>query len=86
MTQPNHTELQRDMGRMEATLEALEKAVTQGFEDIKSDMRVMRADIAELKLAEGKRGAVERFAAVIGGVVGSIITLAVSVIAGHFWK
>jgi hypothetical protein len=73
MSPPNHTDLSRDMGRVEASLEALEKVVLQGFEDIKIELRVIKADVEALKAAENKRkgavGALMLFAGFIGGLV-----------------
>lgn len=73
MTQPNHTDLSRDMGRVEASLEALEKAMMQGFEDIKTELKVIKADVEVLKAAENKRkgavGALMLFAGFLGGLV-----------------
>ena len=68
-----HTDLSRDMGRVEASLEALEKAMMQGFEDIKSELKDIKADVEALKAAEHKRkgalGALMLFAGFMGGVV-----------------
>ena len=73
MNPPNHTDLSRDMGRVEASLEALEKVVSQGFQDIKDELRAIKTDVEALKQAEHKRkcalGALMLFAGFMGGVV-----------------
>jgi len=39
-----HTDLSRDMGRVVASLEALENVVSQRFQTIKSERRVVKSD------------------------------------------
>lgn len=84
MTQPNHTDLSRDMGRVEASLEALEKVVSQGFQDIKDELRAIKTDVEALKVAENKRkgalGALMVFAGFVGGL---IVKFGAFVFGGH---
>jgi len=84
VTQPNHTDLSRDMGRVEASLEALEKVVSQGFQDIKDELRAIKTDVEALKQAENKRkgalGALMVFAGFIGGL---IVKFGALIFGGH---
>jgi len=68
-----HTDLSRDMGRVEASLEALEGIVKQGFQDIKDELKVIKTDVEALEASENKRkgavGALMLFAGFIGGLV-----------------
>lgn len=61
------------MGRVEAGLEALEKAMAQGFQDIKDELKAIKSDVEELKQAEHKRkgalGALMLFAGFMGGLI-----------------
>lgn len=79
-----HTDLSRDMGRVEASLEALEKVVSQGFQDIKDELRVIKQDVEALKVAENKRkgalGALMVFAGFAGGL---IVKFGAFVFGGH---
>lgn len=68
-----HTDLSRDMGRVEASLEALEKAMMQGFQDIKDELRVIKADVEALKQAESKRKGAVAMLVAFGGVIGGLI-------------
>lgn len=79
-----HTDLSRDMGRVEASLEALEKAMMQGFQDIKDELRVIKADVELLKQAENKRkgalGALMVFSGFVGGLIAKFGAL---IFGGH---
>ena len=84
MTAPNHTDLSRDMGRVEASLEALEKAMMQGFQDIKDELKVIKTDVEALKQAENKRkgalGALMVFSGFVGGLIAKFGAL---IFGGH---
>jgi len=70
---PDHSDLSRDMGRVEASLEALEGIVKQGFQDIKDELKAIKTDVELLKQAENKRkGAVATLVA-FGGVIGGLV-------------
>ena len=73
MTPPNHTDLSRDMGRVEASLEALEKVVSQGLQDIKDELRVIKADVELLKVAENKRKGAVAMLVAFGGMIGGLV-------------
>lgn len=82
MTGPDHSELQRDMGRVEgkqdamgARLDRLEKIIEDGFREI-------RKDIADLKLAESQRKGALAVLVAVGGVIGGAIWAVIE----HFWK
>lgn len=64
------------MGRVEASLEALEKAVTKGFSDAKADFNELKGEMADLKreVADLRRAETERKGAwkVIVAVSGAI--------------
>ena len=84
MNPPNHTDLSRDMGRVEASLEALEKAMMQGFQDIKDELKVIKADVEALKVSENKRkgalGALMVFSGFVGGLIAKFGAL---IFGGH---
>lgn len=74
MTAP--TDLHRDFGRMEASLESLEKIVSQGFQEIKDELRAIKQDVEALKTAETERkGAWKVIVAVAGGVSAAVAGL-----------
>jgi len=77
-----HTDLSRDMGRVEASLEALEKVVTQGFQDIKDELRVIKADVEALKMTESQRKGVFQAGHWVIGIISAVAVF----IADHFWK
>ena len=78
-----HVDLQRDIGRMEAGLEALEKAVSKGFSDAKADFIELKGEIADLKkeVSDLRRAETERKGAwkvivtVAGGVSAAVAAL-----------
>ena len=82
MTQPNHTDLQRDMGRVEASLEALEKAMAQGFKDIKEELRAIKSDVETLKTAESKRTGAFALGHWLVGAVSGLVAF----VAAHLLK
>lgn len=61
MSDPTHADIQRDLGRMEAGLEALKSAMKQGFDDIKSELRDIKEDVEALKAAEAARSGAFKF-------------------------
>ena len=73
MSPPNHTDLSRDMGRVEASLEALEGIVKQGFQEIKDELRVIKSDVEVLKAAENKRKGAVAMLVALGGVIGGLV-------------
>lgn len=77
MTGPNHTDIQRDMGRMEgkqdamgARLDRLEKIIEDGFAEVRREIAELKAEKAERKGALGMLG-------IMAGVVGGAISLVV---------
>lgn len=82
MTGPNHADLQRDMGRVEAGLEALEKMMEQGFKDIKAELRDIKTDVEALKTAESQRKGAFQLGHWVIGIIGGVVVF----VADHFWK
>jgi hypothetical protein len=82
MTQPNHTDLSRDMGRVEASLEALEGIVRQGFQDIKDELKDIKTDVEALKAAENKRKGAVAMLVAFGGVIGGLVVKFGAVVFG----
>lgn len=85
----DHSELQRDMGRMEAGLDAVKEAMQQGFKqtgdriaEVKDELADMRTDIAALKEAESKRKGAMGALAVVASAIGAAVTFVVE----HFLK
>lgn len=73
----DHTELHRDMGRVEAGLESLEKAMQEGFRRIEERLTKIEADVEALKTTESQRkGAFQLGHWLIGTVSGFIAFLA----------
>lgn len=80
MNPPNHTDLSRDMGRVEASLEALEKAMMQGFKDtkegqreIKGELETIRGRLDNLETSENKRKGAVAMLVAFGGVIGGLV-------------
>lgn len=82
MTATTNNDLQRDMGRVEASLDSLEKLVAKGFDDIKGELHDLKKDVSELKLAESQRKGAFSLGQWLVGAIGAGIAL----IAQHFWK
>ena len=79
---PNHTDLSRDMGRVEASLEALEGIVRQGFQDIKDELKDIKTDVEALKAAENKRKGAVAMLVAFGGVIGGLVVKFGAVVFG----
>jgi hypothetical protein len=73
MTTPSHSDLHRDFGRMEAGLESLEKVVSQGFQEIKDELRAIKTDVEALKAAETERRGAWKVIVTIAGVVSAAV-------------
>ena len=84
MTVPTHLDLQRDLGRMEATADAMgarldriERLIEEGFKEL-------REEIGTLKARDAERGALEKAAAWIAGIVGALLATVGTALAEHF--
>ncbi len=73
MSGTTHTDLHRDFGRMEASLESLEKVVSQGFQEIKDELRAIKTDVEALKAAETERRGAWKVIVTIAGVVSAAV-------------
>ena len=82
MSQTTNTDLQRDMGRVEASLEALEKIVSKGFEEVKTELHDLKQEVSELKLAESQRKGAFSLGQWLVGAIGAGVAL----LAQHFWR
>lgn len=97
MTQPTHTDLQRDFGRMEGRMDALENLVKDGFarleallskhyedDNAKHESVDQRLDTLDILNAE-RRGAwkvIVAVAAAAGGVAGMAVPLVIGFFTG----
>lgn len=88
-----HLDLQRDMGRMEAGLEALKEAMQQGFQrnsddirEVKDDLNEFRTDalarLSALESAESQRAGAFKLGHWLVGAVSGVVAF----IAAHFLK
>lgn len=82
MTSPTHTDLHRDIGGLEATVDGMEKRLDRIEKAIEDGFRELRKDIADLKLKDGQRSALEKAAVWLAGVIGA----ALMAVADHLWK
>lgn len=84
MSGPDHAELARDMGKMEAGLEALKDVVTKGFNEMKAEIRENRKETKDslekvetrllaLETVESQRKGALRMVAAVAGVIGGAI-------------
>lgn len=58
---------------MEASLESLEKVVSQGFQEIKDELRAIKTDVEALKAAETERRGAWKVIVTIAGVVSAAV-------------
>ena len=82
MTMPNHSDIQRDLGRMEgksdemgARLDRLEKIIEDGFAEV-------RREISELKADKSERKGALAVLATVAGILGAALSWALE----HFVK
>lgn len=80
MTQPTHTELQRDFGRMEGRMDALDRTVTDGFKRVEETLAKIDARLDSLDAKESERKgawgvimAVASIAGLLASILGSFI-------------
>lgn len=94
MTTPTHTDLSRDMGRMEAGLDALKEIVREGFKDTREEIAALRkevkslraeqeADKADLAALKNKGTGLLIGVGLTGGTVGAALAKALSGLFGH---
>lgn len=78
MTQPTHNDLHRDIGGLERGQADMERRLDR----IEELLEGLRADIADLKMRDGQRSALEKAGVWLAGVLGAAVALLVQ----HFWK
>lgn len=82
MTTPTHNDIQRDIGGLQANGVAMEKRLDRIEKAIEDGFKELRNDIADLKQRESSRSALEKAAVWLSGVIGA----AAALIVEHIWK
>lgn len=89
MTQPTHTELQRDVGRVEGTLAAVEKrmdkletTVTEGFEKVEQGLGKIDRRLAAIEAREAERKGAWKVVSAIAAAVAAVVASAVKYLMG----
>lgn len=85
MTVPTHSDLQRDLGRMEATTEAMESRLDRIERLLEEGFKELREEIASLKTREAERSALEKAAVWLAGIIGAVLATVGTVVAEHFF-
>ena len=87
--QPSHSDLQRDVGRVEGTLSAVEKrmdrlesTVTEGFEKVEQGLSKIDRRLASIEAKEAERKGAWKVIAIIAGSVSAFVAAAVKYIMG----
>jgi len=89
MTQPSHSDLQRDVGRlegrfaaMEKRLDHLEKAVNDGFDKVASGIDKIDKRLAAIEAKEAERKGAWKVIALVAGGVSAIVASVVKYLMG----
>lgn len=84
MTQPTHTDLQRDFGRMEGRMDALDKAMGEGFSRVETALAKIDGRLDAIDTRESERKGAWRVIVAVAGAVGGLAGLVVPIIIGFF--
>lgn len=84
MTQPTHTDLQRDFGRMEGRMDAFDKALAEGFSRIENALTKIDGRLDAIDTRESERKGAWRVIVAVAGAVGGLAGLVVPIIIGFF--
>ncbi len=89
MTQPSHSDLQRDVGRlegrfaaMEKRLDHLEKAVNDGFDKVASGIEKIDRRLAAIEAKEAERKGAWKVVSAIAAAVAAVVASAVKYLMG----
>lgn len=84
MTQPTHTELQRDFGRMEGRMDALDRAVTDGFKRVEDALTKIDGRLDAIDTRESERKGAMKIIALVAGGVSFVVSVLVPMIIDWF--
>jgi len=84
MTQPTHTELQRDFGRMEGRMDALDRTVTDGFKRVEEALLKIDGRLDAIDTRESERKGAWRVIAWVSGGVSFVVSVLVPMIIDWF--
>ena len=89
MTQPSHSDLQRDVGRlegrfaaMEKRLDHLEKAVNDGFDKVAGGIEKIDKRLAAIEAKEAERKGAWKVVSAIAAAVAAVVASAVKYLMG----
>lgn len=89
MTQPTHSDLQRDFGRMEGSVAAmkermdhLEKTVADGFEKVGAGLDKIDKRLATIEAREAERKGAWKVIALVAGAVSAVVASVVKYLMG----
>lgn len=84
MTQPTHTELQRDFGRMEGRMDALDKTVNEGFRRVEDSLTKIEQRLDAVDALNNERKGAWNVIVGVAGAVGGLAGIVVPIIVGFF--
>jgi CHASE3 domain sensor protein len=89
MTQPTHSDLQRDVGRiegafaaMEKRMDTLEKTVTEGFEKVSDGLDKIDRRLATIEAKEAERKGAWKVIALVAGGVSALVASVIKYLMG----
>lgn len=84
MTQPTHTELQRDFGRMEGRMDSLQRevgevkqAMSDGFKDLKQILSNLETRLDAVDALNSERKGAWKVITIVSGVVSLVVSIVV---------
>lgn len=84
MTQPTHTDLQRDVGKMEGRMDALDRAMSEGFKRIEDALSKIDGRLDTIDTRESERKGAWRVIAWVSGGVSFVVSVLVPMIIDWF--
>ena len=84
MTQPTHTDLQRDFGRMEGRMDSLDRALTDGFKRVEDALTKIDSRLDSLDAKESERKGAWKVVTIVAGGVSFIVSVLVPMIIDWF--
>ncbi len=77
MTQPSHTDLQRDFGRMEGRMDALDKVVSEGFKRVEESLAKIDSRLDSVDALNSERKGAWKVITIVSGVVSLVVSIVV---------
>lgn len=77
MTQPSYTDLERDFGRMEGRMDALDKVVSEGFKRVEESLAKIDSRLDSVDALNSEHKGAWKVITIVSGVVSLVVSIVV---------